>query len=205
MNSFLPDSHLNRLGFLQNLKTQIIADAAVLKWDAAKLVLVNAVLDPLIASYQTLVDAEAAASQALHDADGVFNARKEGLFGLVNELKADPDVTPGMADAMHLYASNPARGPATIKPAITRLVSEPGHVRLFGRKDYAELFNVYLRPVGTMAWVKVGANRKKFPFDDQTPLPAGATSQAREYYLRGVINDEEIGEPSDIAPVTFNG
>jgi hypothetical protein len=62
-----------------------------------------------------------------------------------------------------------------------------------------------MRVAGTAAWTLVGVKRKRFPFDDQTPLKAAGTAEVREYAARGVINDEEVGQMSDIVQATFGG
>ncbi len=51
----------------------------------------------------------------------------------------------------------------------------------------------------------IGVRRKKFPFDDQTPLKTPGVFEEREYQARGVINDEEVGQPSNIVSVKFAG
>ena len=79
------------------------------------------------------------------------------------------------------------------------------YIRNTGTKNYAELYNLYMRIVGTAAWTLIGVRRKKFPFDDQTPLKTPGVFEEREYQARGVINDEEVGQPSNIVSVKFAG
>jgi hypothetical protein len=62
-----------------------------------------------------------------------------------------------------------------------------------------------MRLVGAAQWILVGSHRKKFPFDDQTPLKQAGVPEVREYMGRGVINDQEVGQQSDIVQVTFAG
>ena len=44
-----------------------------------------------------------------------------------------------------------------------------------------------------------------FPKDDFTALAVAGTPEVREYQAFGVLNDEQIGQPSDIVSVTFGG
>jgi len=204
MKDYIPDSHENILNWLKNLKARIIEFAATLKWNAAKLALVNGLLDPLIAAYQTLVDAEKAASQASATADQTFTTSQAALRELVNELKANPDCTDGMEVALQIALTRTQRDPATIQPVINA-ETIPGGVRITGTKDYAELYNLRMRLQGTMGWTQIATNRKKFPFEDQTPAKTLGVPEVREYQARGVINDEEIGQPSAIVTATFAG
>ena len=73
------------------------------------------------------------------------------------------------------------------------------------KKLGADSLNVYWRPAGTANWTLLSAKRARFPFHDDTPAPAGQTMQASEYMATGVIADEEIGNPSNIASAVFQG
>ena len=63
-----------------------------------------------------------------------------------------------------------------------------------------------MRVVGAPGgFTTIGHKRKKFPFDDQTPLKTSGVPEVREYTAQGVIGDDEVGQPSDIVSVTFAG
>ncbi len=108
------------------------------------------------------------------------------------------------ATSMNVFTKTTAHDPNAIKPKI-KAEAFPGSVRITGSKAYAELVNIYTRIGGTTSWRLVGIQRKKFPFDDQTPLKTPGMAETREYAARGVINDEEVGEMSDIVQVAFAG
>lgn len=168
MKDYIPDSHANILAWLKNLLAEILGNAAAIGWNAAKIATVHSLVDPLIADYQTLVDAEKAAAQASATADETFSASQPSLRELVNELKSNPDCTDGMEVAMQIALSRSQRDPQTIQPVIDAQTI-PGGVRVSGSKDYAELYILRMRVVGTVPWTVIANNRKKFPFDDQTP------------------------------------
>lgn len=157
-------------------------------------------------AYQGVVDADRAYSQANGDAQHAFATGEKPLRALIAEIKTNPDFTDGMGAAMKIVSTSSSRNAADIKPALTAL-SERGHVRLTGTKNYAETVNLYLRrkagPVGE--WTLVGIKRKRFPFDDQTPLAVPGVPEEREYMARGVIGDDEVGQDSDIVTVTHAG
>ncbi len=202
--NIIPDSHSNRLDFLKNLKKEITDNAAALGLDAAALAEIDKILDPLIAAYQVLVNTEQAVTAANADAAQVFAQQVAPLRALIDQLKTNPKLTDGMGTDMRIFTSTTVHNPADTKPSI-KVKAEPGHVTVTGSKDYAELVNIYMRIAGTTAWILVGVRRKKFPFDDQTPLKQAGVPEVREYMGRGVINDEEVGLASDIVTVTFAG
>ena len=78
-----------------------------------------------------------------------------------------------------------------------------GHIRITGRKNYAQTVNIYTRLRSVTAWRLLVAKRMTFPFDDQTPPAQAGVPEEREYMARGVIGDTEIGLPSDIVTATF--
>lgn len=205
MKDYLPDSHANILSWLQNFLAEILNNAAAFGWNAAKIAKVHALVDPLIAAYQTLVDAEKAAAQASADADQLYTTSTPALRELVNELKHNPDCTDGMEVAMQIALSRPQRDSQTIQPVIDA-TTIPGGVRVSGSKDGAELYTLRMRVVGgSPDWTVIATNRKKFPFEDQTPAKTPGVPEVREYQARGVINDVEIGLPSAIVSATYAG
>lgn len=64
--------------------------------------------------------------------------------------------------------------------------------------------NVYSRKHGETAWQLLGRDTRP-PYDDPRPLPAGTSAELREYRAVGVVNDEEVGQPSDIVIVSVGG
>lgn len=190
--------------FFINLKTQLHADAAALHWDAGKIGAVDALLDPLIGSCQTLVESENAVVVNNADTAQVFGDRKAGLQSLFTEIKANPGCTVGMARDMGLVTTSSKPAPADMQPTI-KAAAQPGYVRVTGSKDYADLVNIYMRVAGTAAWTLIGIRRQKFPFDDQTSLKTPWVAETREYEARAVVGDDEVGVPSDIVSVTYAG
>lgn len=61
--------------------------------------------------------------------------------------------------------------------------------------------NVYMRLQGQSEW-KFLARDTVSPYVDTTPLAAAGKPEVREYRIRAVLNDEEIGDYSDVVQVT---
>ncbi|MGI8436909.1 MAG: hypothetical protein ACR2NX_08385 [Chthoniobacterales bacterium] len=204
MANTVPDSYSNRAVFFKNLKTQNHDHAAELHWDAAKLTAIDALLDQLIAAYTAVVSAEAAAAAASANAAQIFQNQNPDLVKLLTELRANPGLSDGMRSDMQLPKGKAGVDPASIKPSL-KVKVESGGVIVSGSKNYAELINIYMRIEGTTPWILAGVRRKRLPFEDQTPLKVAGTPEAREYMGRGVIDDEEVGQESDIVRVVFGG
>jgi len=201
--NYIPDSVENRLAWLTNLKTEVTENAAALSWDAAKLAAFTAVIDPLVALYTAVVAAESALRQATGDANGQFASSSEELRALIAEIKANPGFTEGMGAAMKIFTVNSTMQPEDIKPTL-KVVAQRGSVSISGSKNYAETVNIYMRRKSG-PWVLIAPKRKRFPFDDQTPLTVAGTPEEREYMARGVNGDTEVGQDSDIVSTVFGG
>lgn len=67
--------------------------------------------------------------------------------------------------------------------------------------------NVYSNPIGSKdmnVWEKLGLDTHP-PYYDSRPLAVAGQPEVRNYKVMGVVNDEEIGEWSDIATATYTG
>ncbi len=203
-NTYIPDAYKNRLEFFINLKQEIEKNAATLDLPAARVAAANALLVPLIAAYQAVVDADAALRESTADANALFSGESASVRALVNELKSNPHFTDGMGEAMRVFASNSKPREEDIKPRITA-TADRGGVMIDGSKNYAETVNLYMRRKGEFAWVQIAIKRKRLPFEDQAPLLKAGIPEEREYMARGVVGDDEVGADSDIVGAVFAG
>ena len=60
-----------------------------------------------------------------------------------------------------------------------------------------------MRLQGATEWVKLAFDSQS-PYIDTTPLAVAGKPEVREYRVRAVVADEEIGEFSDIATMTVS-
>lgn len=88
----------------------------------------------------------------------------------------------------------------TIKPSI-RARCEGNKVRVFWTRGFLDGINVYVRKEGELKWRKLDRDTRP-PYEDTTP--AEHNGEVREYRVVGVINDEEVGQPSDIVTVVVH-
>lgn len=89
----------------------------------------------------------------------------------------------------------------SIKPVI-RASYQGNKVRVFWTKGFLDGINVYVRKQGETAWRKLDRDTRP-PFDD--PTPSDHVGEVREYRVVAVINDEEVGQPSDAVTVIVGG
>lgn len=77
-------------------------------------------------------------------------------------------------------------------------------MRIDWKKKGAQGVKVYGRKQGEPAWTQLGLDYFP-PYFDTRPLTQPNVPEVREYKARGMMNDEDIGQDSDIVSVTFAG
>lgn len=167
-----------------------------------------------------MTPAEIAALKALAESHGAkmdaTNAAQAALDG-ARETESQSDAIPQIRAAVRRLKTNPSypgsgvegtlqlRGGAssfdenTFKPEL-KVSVVGGQVKLDFTKGEADGVVVYARVRGTTGWTKLGIDTAA-PYYDTRPLPAGSTSETREYMVRAILDDIEIGVESDIVSI----
>ena len=125
----------------------------------------------------------------------------------LRELFADWKRMPGWNDqiAAELQAVRTVADfdPNTYKPEFKlRIVA--GEIRLDWKKMGADGVAIYSRLAGQVAWTRIGTDTSS-PYIDGRPLAVAGVPETREYMLRGMVKDDEIGLDSDIQRITWGG
>ena len=106
------------------------------------------------------------------------------------------------ADAeLQSSASSSEFDPSTYKPQFTVEVLG-GLITLKFKKKGVDGVAIYGRLCGALGWTKLGTDTSS-PYIDGRPLAVPGEPEFREYMLRGMIDDDEIGLESDVVCLTF--
>ena len=112
-------------------------------------------------------------------------------------------MTDATVAALQIAGSDSGFNSETYKASITAEAFS-GYVRIKFRKGQTDGVIIYVRLKGQTVW-KFLARDTNSPNDDHTPLATPGVPEVREYQAFGVLNDEQIGQPTDIVSVTFGG
>ncbi len=201
---YVPDSFQNFYNWATTLTAGVTSHAAEISWDAARVTAFKAKVDPLKDAAKAVLDKQAELDALV----GKFRMLKDqGLAGIrldINNLKTSPGYNDGIGSALGVLNPSSNFDEATFQPQI-KVTVFPGHVRMMGKKLGVDALNLYCRLQGQTAWRLIAGKRSTFPYDDDAPLSVSGTPEVREYMAMGVIGDDEIGLPSDIASVTYSG
>ena len=200
---FVPDSFKNFHDWSQNYRDKATAQLTGLTgWDKPRIDALKAHLTALTDAAQAVLDAQ----QALDEAVGALGKAKTDHLPAVRgesaSIKTSPGYDDGIGDVLDIVAGGGSFDQSTYKPVVT-VESQPGLNRLSTKKRGADSESIYMRRKGDTAFKLIFAKRVRFPVDDDTPLLAAGQAEVREYQMRGVIGDDEIGQPSDIVAATF--
>lgn len=121
----------------------------------------------------------------------------------VQRIKNHPKYTDIIGKDLGIIGAEDTFNPDEYKTELTTEVF-PGHVRISFVKGDVEAVNIHSRTEGETDWVFLATDQHS-PYNDSRPLADPNTPETREYMGMGVIDDEEIGQPSDIASAVFGG
>ncbi len=171
-------------------------------WDAPRIAVLKGHLAPMRDAAQAVLDAQ----KALDDAMGALAKAKADHLATVrsesSNIKTSPGYDDGVGNVLGIVAGGVTFDPAAYKPVGTA-ESFPGLVRLMTKKLGVDSVNIAMRRKGETVFKLIFAKRVSFPVDDDTPPATPGQAEQREYQFRGVIGDDEIGQPSDIVQATF--
>jgi hypothetical protein len=156
----------------------------------------------LIDAYDAAVTAQATALAANRSGKGTTD---EALAVFIANWKTQ--VAAGWTDAiaaqLRVVSSHTSFDPFTFKAEYT-LKIVGGEIRIDWKKKGVQGMRIYCRVRGTLGWTFLSYDSNS-PYIDGNPLANAGVPEEREYMLRGVMNDQEIGLDSDIQSILWSG
>lgn len=202
---YVPQSYPNLLAWLTlqetEITTQLATDIGMSAADRTALLAAVAAIKTKVAE---IVDLMNSLEEKTADFPMILEQQMPTVRAVIKKTKADPLCIPSVVTQLEWEGDNDSFNPDTARPFIDA-EPQPGRVKITGRKPGFTLVNIYYRKKGDVQWKVLVTGRQRFPFYDETPLTVPGTPEVREYVARGVVNDEEVGQPSEIKEVVFAG
>ena len=152
---------------------------------------------------KAVVDAQHLVNERLGDLDSAKKYQFESLRRDFSNIKTSEGYNSGIGEVLDILSDSTTFNAATYKPVITRITSFAGRNQIMSKKRGVTSMNVYWRRKGEETWRLLAPKRVKFPIDDENAPATPGQSEIREYRVIGVLGDEEVGQPSDIAEATW--
>ena len=200
----IPPKRDARYLWLKNLSDNIVAEAVKMGVSAADATATKATTDHLLEKMEGTDAAESALAGARSQEE---TARAADIATLRNSIRHWKTLlgyaASGSEGVLKLKSSGEEFDPGIYKCEFTVKV-EAGKVRVEFRKKGVDAVAVYARLRGAGVWVKLGTDSSS-PYFDTRALAQPGVPEVREYMLRGIIDDEEVGLDSDVVSVSFPG
>jgi hypothetical protein len=160
-----------------------------------------------IAAYLSAMAGLLAKRNEVQSLTSAVRTQEDALLSSVREevgvMKVNPAYTETIGEDMGIVGVTPGFDPDSFQPTFN-LVLLPGAVKLDFFKGPTDGVNIYCRLRGQTTWRFVARDTNS-PYEDHTPLAQPGVAEAREYAIRAVIKDGEIGQLSAIQGVAFGG
>ena len=204
MKDLFPGAEGLLVSWCQNFKTQLPILGTQLNLTQQQITDYTALADSIITSVNDATVAKNDYKLKVDIKNSIIADKKQNLRAIANIIKANPAYTDGIGSSLGILLTPDAGiDTTTYKPDIT-LVLGHGFVIVKFTKKGVEGVNVYTRLQGVHDWTFLSRDTHS-PYDDHRMLAQPGTPENREYMVVGVVNDIEIGVPSDIASITFAG
>ncbi len=172
----------------------------------ADITAIQAKCDAIIARIDDKAAKKLAWQASVAAADTGNAADLADLRASIAAIKTNSGYTPEIGADLGVIGSAGSFDPNTYKAELISVdQTGPNLVTVkFGKaKGNIDGVHVYSRMQGASEW-KFLARDTVPPYVDTTPLAQAGKPEVREYRIRAVINDEEIGDYSDAAQVTVS-
>ena len=200
---FIPPAKGAYRAWLLNLKTQITTQGPLFSLAPAEVTATVTITSAQIALEDAVVTAESALKSAREAQAAGRKTNNTLLRDKISDWKQMPLFTPAIAQELRVANTASTFDPDTFKPEFkVRIIG--GEIRLDWIKYGADGVHIYSRLRGQAAWTLIGTDMSS-PYIDGRPLAQANVPETREYMLRGLIADQEIGLDSDILNATWGG
>lgn len=201
---FIPNKRAELKAWWTNLKDNGTVELAKINLAAPDITAAVATATDQVAKMQATDDAEAALAAARAMEKTAAQSNEAAIRLAIRNWKTNPAyAASGIEGSLKLKGPESGFDPATFK-SVLKLSIVGGQIRVDFTKGGCDSVAVYCRLRGTQGWTKLGTDSRS-PYYDTNPLANPTVPETREYMGMGVLDDVEIGLPSDIVSIVFGG
>lgn len=201
---YLPTQRTERYEWWKKIRDSIETEGLKFGLSAANISAAKALAADQCAAMEAVNAAKTAMKGARARESTATRNNTAAMRACVRHWKTLPDFpASGSEGALKLRGVKAAFAPASFKSMLK--VSIVGHrIRLDYTKSGMDAVVVYGRLSGTPDWTRLGMDASS-PYYDTRPLAVPGVAELREYMVRGLLDDEETGQDSDIVSILFGG
>jgi hypothetical protein len=201
--SYLPKKDSELLVWLENYKEKIVTDGPTLGLSPTQVTDQQKFCETM----QNAIVQVNTKKEELKSAVSAKNSAAETQLGslrlAIANIKTLPNYTDAIGNELGVVGTHNDLDEATYKAEIS-VELFGGFVRIKFKKKGADGVNIYHRLKGSPNWVFLARDTKS-PYDDHIVLTVPNQPEHWEYMAYGVLDDAQIGQPSDIVEVVYGG
>jgi len=202
---YIPQSYPNLKAWCDKQQAELTAALATdIAMTAAGRTAYLAAVGIILPKVTGIVDLMEQSEELTADFPGILDAQLPLIRDAIKRAKTSPGCTPAIQMQLDWIGQAQNVDPENSRPTIT-IEAQRGRVKIEGRKPGFDSVSIYCRKKGEVQWRLIAVRKRKFPYCDEAPLAVPGTPEVREYMAIGVVNDEEIGQPSEIKEVVYAG
>lgn len=202
-NSFIPSQDSDLLTWLDNFKSKIATRGASLGLSSAQITAAQNNCDGMKNAIQAVIAKRAELKAATEAKELAKQTQLGAIRQLASQIKVNAAYTNAIGGELGILSTVADFDPAAFKAEIKAEIFG-GFVRIKFKKGKTEGINLYHRRKGSAEWLFLARDTKS-PYDDHIVLDTPNQPEHWEYIAYGVLNDDQIGIPSDIIEVVFGG
>ncbi|MFN2621757.1 MAG: hypothetical protein ABR611_02835 [Chthoniobacterales bacterium] len=206
MPDFIPPGDDAKRTWATTFKAKIATNGAAVGLAPADITALQNLCDAIIGRIDDKQAKRNAWQAAVTAADTGNNTDIGTLRSRIGAIKSNAGYTDAIGADLGVVGTPGAFDPNTYQAELKSVeLTMPGQVTVkFGKAGgKIDGVNVYSRRQGQADWKFLGRDTQS-PYVDTTPLTQAGTPEVREYRVRGVINDEEIGDYSAAQQITVS-
>jgi hypothetical protein len=189
--------------WLGNLKTNVAVHGATVGLTPAEITDLIAASNSIISEVAALESQKKALSEALASKETVKTTKLKTIREAAAKMKTHPSYSAAIGQSLGIIGTTTAFDSENYKAVISASIVA-GCVRIKFTKNGVDGINIYNRLKGTAVWNFLARDTKS-PYDDHIALATVSKPEHWEYRAYGVIDDTEVGQPSDIVEIVFGG
>lgn len=201
--NYLPRKDGNLILWLANYKNQIAIDGTTLGLSAAEITAQQVLCDDMSKALTELQTKRDEVKSALAARDETAEKSLGELRSDIGRLKKSATYTQSIGERLGIVGGNVEFDPNTFKTVLkVDIVGTAVRVRFV--KGGTDGVNIYHRKKGEANWAFLARDTNS-PYFDNIHLSVPNQPEHWEYRAFGIVDDVEIGLPSDIVEIVFGG
>lgn len=201
MKDYLPSNDAELLIWLHNFNKKMAMHGYNLGLSSESLSEINMQSNSLSQAVQDVATKKEEVAQAVTYKNDVRTAFLTNLRKEIARIKTHRNYTESLGQEVGIIGTSTSFDPTNYKPELKVEVTG-GVVRIKFKKKGVDGVNIYRRRKGEAVWHFLARDTRS-PYEDRIQLEDPSKPEHWEYRAYGVINDEEIGQPSDVVEVIF--